>query len=95
MAGTRIPKERIDFLTNQLVAVLEKNPDFDVTNVNEVRAIFRNTLTADIQAEIDLEKEVLETLRQHGQQIYQENADFEELFRRGKQLLAKKKRIIL
>lgn len=95
MAGTRIPKERIDFLTNQLVGVLDKNPDFEVVNANEVRAIFRNTLTASLQAEIDLEKEVLETLRQHGQQIYQENADFDELFRRGKQVLAKKKRLIL
>lgn len=95
MATTRIPKERIEFLTNQIALVLEKNPDFEVVNSAEIRAIFRNTLTEDLQAEIDLEKEVMETLRKHGQQIYQENADFQELFHKGKQVLARQKRMIL
>lgn len=95
MILSRLPKERIDFLTDQLVAVLEKNPDFDVLNANEVRATFRAILTKSLQEELDLEQEVLETLRQHGQAIYESDANFAELFRKGKQVLAKKKRLIL
>lgn len=95
MALSRLPKERIDFLTDQLVAVLEKNPDFEVLNANEVRAAFRSHLTKNLQDEIDLEAEVLDMLREHGQAIYEQNADFQAMFRKGKQMLAKKKRFTL
>lgn len=91
MPAFRPPKERIDALAVQAVATMEANPRLQVKNAAEARALLRLRLTADLEEEHAIEEEVFRMLQQHGQKIYQENADFQKMLQDGKKILAKKK----
>ncbi len=91
MPPFRPPKERIDAIAERVVQELSQAHGIEVVNPGEVRAIVRGTLTDNLREEHDLEQEVMETLHRHGQQIYEENADFQRMLHDGKKILAKKK----
>jgi hypothetical protein len=95
MMLNRLPKEQIEQLTAAVMAVLAKAPGVEVANAAEARRIFHTMLTENLEKELEIEREVMETLRAHGQQIYEHKADFEEMARKGKAMLAKKKGFIL
>ena len=85
------PKERLDALAERLVEQLENTHGIDVRKPEEVKSIFKALLAENLREEHELEQEVMETLRAHGQQIYEQNADFQRMFFEGKKILAKKK----
>ncbi|HYF55024.1 MAG TPA: DUF507 family protein [Salinarimonas sp.] len=91
----RPPKERIDRLAAQLLSELQKAPGVQVKNAEAVKAVFRAVLVQNLQEEYAIEEEATALLRQHGQQIYEANADFQKMLQEGKKVLAKKKGFIL
>lgn len=91
MPPLRLPKERIDSLVDRISGQIAKVPGITVSNPAELRAIVRAALVADIQAEYDLEQEVIKTLQAHGQKIYEQNADFQKMLQEGKKILAKQR----
>lgn len=87
----RPPKERIDAIAAQVLKALQEANGIDVVNPNETVAIFRGALTRNLQDEHEIEEEVMATLRQHGQQIYEQDADFQKMLYEGKKIIARKK----
>jgi hypothetical protein len=85
------PRERLDSLAERIVQQLGAAPAVTVKNPEGVRAVVRALLADNLREEHELEQEVLETLRRHGQAIYEQNADFQKMFHDGKKILAKKK----
>lgn len=88
-------KERLQGLAGLFMKELEKSVGVEVRNPAMTRAIFVNTIEESLREEEELEREVLATLRKHGQQIYKENADFQRMLRDGKKILARKKGFVL
>lgn len=74
---------------------LQGSSALQVKNPQEVLAVFRTILTDNLREEHALEEEVFETLKAHGQQIYEHNADFQAMLLEGKKILAKKKNFTL
>ena len=91
MAAFRPPKERINSLAEQVLAELEENARIEVKKPDEVKAAVRKVITENLREEHELDEEVMQTLRSHGQKIYEKDADFQKLFKEGKKILAKKK----
>jgi hypothetical protein len=83
-------RERLDKLADQVVEAIRKTPGAEVLDENAVRACFRAVVGADLLEEARIEKEAAELLRAHGQQIYEQNADFHKMLQEGKRILAKK-----
>ncbi len=91
MPPFRPPKEQIDSIARRVLDALKEAPGVEVVNDAEVLAAVRTVLLENLKAEHALEEEVLEMLKQHGQKIYEENADFQRMLIDGKKILAKKK----
>ena len=91
MPPFRPPKERIDSLVNRIEVEIARAEGLEVAKPADLRAIVRTTLTENLQQEHDIEQEAMEMLRAHGQQIYEQNADFQNMLQEGKKILAKKK----
>lgn len=85
------PKERIDALANRVLEDLKNTPRIEVEKAGEAKAIFRARLIDNLAEERKLEEEVLETLRAHGQKLYEQDVDFQKMFHEGKKMLARKK----
>jgi hypothetical protein len=91
MSSFRPPKERIDLVAARILAGLKKDIKIELVNPNVALAIIRRTLTDNLKEEFELEQEVQETLSQHGQEIYEQGADFQKMLLEGKKMLARKK----
>ncbi len=95
MAFQQPRKERIQGLSNLFMQELEKARGVEITDANKARAVFVNTILESLREEEQLEKEVEETLRRHGQKIYEKGADFQKMLHDGKRILAKKRGFVL
>lgn len=95
MAGFRPPRERIDRLATMLEAALKQSAALALKNPAGARAIFSNALVENLRIEQEIEQETLATLQKHGQAIYQQNADFQNLLNQGKRVIAKKRGFVL
>lgn len=95
MPPYQVPKARVDSIVEQVIKALKASDGFEVLKEPEARAAIRNAILQSFRAEHELEQEVLETLRAHGQAIDREGADFSKLLQDGKKILARKKGIVL
>lgn len=95
MAPFRPPNDRLDIISKRILEALDKASMAEVVNPEEVRHIVRNLMTENLREEYEIEQEVMETLRKHGQKIYEQNADFQKMLYEGKKILAKKKNFTL
>lgn len=95
MPPFRPPRERIDQMAQGVLKTLQESSAIQVKKPEEVLAVFRALLTENLQQEHALEEEVFATLKAHGQQIYEHNADFQKMLLEGKKILAKKKSFTL
>ncbi len=85
------PKERLTDLTMRVLTALNNAPEVELADPKGAAVSFRTALVENLRQEHELEQEVFETLKKHGQQIYEENADFYKMLQEGKRMLAKKK----
>ena len=95
MSTFRLPKERIDQLADQVASALGTFPGVQLKNAEEAKTIFRLALAENLREEHEIEQEALALLKQHGQEIYAANADFQKMLQDGKKILAKKKGFVL
>lgn len=95
MPPFRPPKEHISRLASQVLAAMQKSPAVEVRNPEAVKSIFCNLLEENLREENAIEEEALEVLRRHGQEIYEQKADFQKLLIEGKKVIAKRRNFVL
>ena len=92
---TKISRQKLDFLAQRVLDAMAKSAGTQIRDPEAVKAVIRNGIVQNLAEEEKLEAEVMETVRSHGQQIYEANADFQKLLQEGKKILAKKKGFVL
>jgi len=95
MATYRPPRERIDQLAARVAEALATAPGVTVVRAPDVQAIFRAAVVENLQEEHAIEEEAEAMVRKHGQEIYEQNADFHKMIVEGKRILARKKNFTL
>ncbi|MBI1289905.1 DUF507 family protein [bacterium] len=93
--ASKITRAKLDFLAQRVVDAMAKSAGTEIRDAEAIKSVVRNAIVQNLADEERIEAEVMETLRAHGQQIFEANADFQKMLAEGKKILAKKKGFVL
>lgn len=93
----RLSEKKIEYLAKKITEQLRNNPQLVqfLESDKSIESAIYVTILKDMQREQQLEEEARKLLQSHSKLIEQEGADYKKLLEKTKNLLAKKKGIIL
>lgn len=92
----RLRPEKIESLAGKITAALQSHKRAEVLVApDQITGAIRRIVTADLQREMQLEKEAEEILRQHQMAINRQNMSYNTLLDRTKRELARQRKIVL
>jgi hypothetical protein len=94
--SVRLSPNKIDYLAEKILEMIERAPDVHIqTNADLVYRVVADTLFDDMRAEEDLDAEVDELLADHRREIQAKDMDYGALRAKMKREIAKKRGFIL
>jgi hypothetical protein len=91
----RLRPDRIDAMAVRITAAMRAVPRITVNDPDKLQRIIRRIILEDMQREVELEKEAVEILRRHQQQITMQGMSYNTLLDKTKRELARQKKIVL
>ena len=92
----RLSEPKIAHLSAKITELLQKEPKIKLfADVKAVEPAVKETILSDLKREDELEREAIQILDQHKDQLNQEGIDYRVMLTKTKRLLAKQKGIVL
>ena len=87
----RLTTNHIDYMAFLVYKAMKDSPHIAVHNADAVVSTVRARIVENLKLEDELEKEALEMLSKHRQQILSGEADYQKMVREAVKILAKKR----
>ncbi len=92
----RLSEAKITYLASKIAELLAKTPPVELlVQTNAIEPVIKDTIIFDLKREDDLEKEAVQLLAQHRDELDQADIDYRAMLTKTKLLLAKKNGIVL
>jgi len=91
----RLSQNHIDYLAFIIYKAMKENDHITVHNPDAVVSTVRARVVENLRLEEQLEKEALELLSKHRQQILSSDADYRRMVREAVHMLAKKRGVVI
>jgi hypothetical protein len=91
----RLSRNHVDYIAFLVHREMKANKRVVVKNPDLLVSIIRTELLANLQAEVELEREATEMVNAHRREVLQGGADYRRLVDEGKRVLARKRGIVI
>lgn len=91
----RMSRLHLDYLAFLVHKALKENKHIAVNDADAVVAIVRQTITENLKAEDEIEREAVASLEAHRNQILTSGADYQKMVRETKKMIARKRGLVL